>query len=82
MANYVGEYLAKYKDTEVRVVDIARFDDGDVLVFDLSDGTHWLTDINDTCQVAESLCEVDDIVYDEYRGYIAVEKKPIKYVED
>lgn len=50
-----GYYLPQYEDTEVIITDISEFDGG--VVFDLSDGTHWLSDNNDTCQVGSSLTD-------------------------
>lgn len=82
IGEYAGDYIKKYEGTEVNVIDLAWFDDGDILVFDLSDGTHWLSDVNDIYQVAESLCMVDDIGYDEHKGYFVANMKPIEYVED
>lgn len=48
-----GYYLPQYEDTDIVITDQAEFDGG--VVFDLSDGTHWLADNNDICQVGSSL---------------------------
>jgi hypothetical protein len=60
-------YLPQYEGTDVIITDYRYFNlsgfDGDYtnpLTFDLSDGTHWFEDSNDTCQVSDSLtdCEI------------------------
>lgn len=50
-------YLHQYEATEVIITDISEFDGG--VVFDLSDGTYWFSDNNDTCQVGSSLTTVE-----------------------
>lgn len=60
-------YLNQYEDTDVTITDVATYDG--CIAFDLSDGTHWFSDNNDTCRVASSLTDVE-IVWDDARGWI------------
>jgi hypothetical protein len=62
-------YLNQYEDTDIIVSDVSEFDGG--VVFDLSDGTHWFSDDNDTYQVSESLTDVE-IGWNDTYGWVIV----------
>ena len=62
-------YLNQYEDTDIIVSDVSEFDGG--VVFDLSDGTHWFSDDNDTYQVSESLTDVE-IGWSDTYGWVIV----------
>jgi hypothetical protein len=62
-------YLNQYEDTDIIVSDVSEFDGG--AVFDLSDGTHWFSDDNDTYQVSESLTDVE-IGWNDTYGWVIV----------
>lgn len=63
-----SEYLTAYDDTDVIITAVNQFDfdnNAFVVVFDLSDGTHWYSDHNDSCQVAESLVDCEIVCHDD-----------------
>lgn len=62
-------YLNQYEDTDIIVSNVSGFDGG--MVFDLSDGTHWFSDDNDTYQVSESLTDVE-IGWNDTYGWVIV----------
>lgn len=64
-----GIYMEQYEDTNIIISDVSGFYGG--IAFDLSDGTHWLTDDNGTYQVSESLTNVE-IDWDEAYGWVIV----------
>lgn len=74
-----SDYLSRYEDTDVTIIDATTFDvsgygESDYsnpVAFDLSDGTHWFSDVNSTAQVAESLTDCT-IVYNGDYGWVVV----------
>ena len=74
------DYMGKYEGTEVKVMDHTEFNN-DVVAFDLTDGTHWFADNNDTCQVAKSLCSAEDIGFDDEGYYIVTGVERIEFLE-
>lgn len=68
-SEFAGKYLTQYEDTDITITDLAEFNGG--VIFDLSDGTHWLSDDNGTYQVTESLTDVE-IGWSDTWGWIIV----------
>lgn len=62
-------YLPQYSDTNVTLTDVTHF--GDCVAFDLSDGTHWLSDNSGTYKVGSSLTGVE-IGWSDTYGWIIV----------
>lgn len=63
---FAGYYMPRYEDTDVTVTDVTHFnitgyecDCRNPVAFNLSDGTYWFSDNNDTCQVGSSLTDVE-----------------------
>ena len=69
------DYMEEYCGTGVVVTETRTFSFDDVIAFDLSDGTHWFEDANNTGQTEEKLTDVCDIAYDEYEGWVIVDSE-------
>lgn len=66
---FASYYMTQYENTDITITDCTEFGGG--VVFDLSDGTHWLSDNNDTYQVSESLTDTE-IGWSDNDGWIIV----------
>lgn len=69
-----ADYLAQYEDTDVTIIDVSRCYSGPECLycaFDLSDGTHWLSDNSSIGQAAYSLvdCELE---WDDAEAWVIV----------
>lgn len=90
---YAGEYLQQYENTDVTIISVTNFEGcnsdpflaqyEECVAFDLSDGTHWLADSNDTYQVANSLTDAE-VIWSDDNGWILLEdgeEKPIAWID-
>lgn len=76
---YASDYMPQYEDTDVTITDVTTFDisgygecdSTNPVAFDLSDGTHWFSDNNDTCQVGSSLTCIE-LGWDDWGGWCIV----------
>lgn len=73
-----GYYLPQYEDTDVTIIDVTNFnitvydcDCRNPVAFNLSDDTYWLSDDNDTYQVASSLTDAK-IGWSDTYGWIVI----------
>ena len=81
--DFAGAYLPCYAGRDVMITDVAEYTGissrvscTGCVVFDLSDGTHWLMDDMDARQTPSSLVGVFDIVYED--GWHTVSDEGIK----
>lgn len=72
-----GTYIREYEDTLVTIKDTREFPVGELgygdfynpVVYELSDGTYWFSDSNETVHILESLVGVE-LVFDGDEGWV------------
>lgn len=64
-------YLSIYDDTDVIITSINECDECNCIAFDTSDGKHFFSDDNLTCEVEKSLCD-GGFVFTDTDGYLFV----------
>lgn len=86
-----GNYIREYEDTLVTIEDTREFPTGELgygdfynpVVYDLSDGTHWFSDANDTVEILESLYGAE-LTHDDCGGWSVKTRhgtRPIKWAD-
>ena len=81
---FAGYYLPQYEDTDVTITDVTHFnitgyecDSSNPVAFDLSDGTYWFSDNNDTYQVGSSLTDAE-IGWNDTVGWVILDEDGIE----
>lgn len=75
---FASEYLNEYNGSDVVIAAVDNYNDG-IVIFDLSDGTHWFADDNGDYQVSKSLIH-QTIRWDENReDYVRIGGNGHKY---